>query len=427
MFAGVSGGADSIALAEALYEAGYTPVILHANFSLRGSESDSDETFVRDYCRKRGLECRVRRFNTAEYAASTGTSIEMAARELRYNWFAEECGADGIIFIAHNADDVAETVLLNMCRGTGIRGLCGIRPVNGSIYRPFLDLRHSELTDYLQRKSLPHREDSTNAENKVKRNKIRNSIIPMLRELNPSITETLCENAKRLYGTSLLFTEYTESLRDKIFADADEYCSIRIDTERICSSASPETLVFELFRPYGFNENQAAELIELFRKPIPGKRIVSPGFRIMFERDGVYLLKSYEQPDTLTITENDLFRTYEFCGRKISFDIVENSRGLKIKEAVDSAFMDYGKIRFPLTVRTWREGDRMKPFGMHGQSKLLSDIFSDMKIGIRIREYTAIVCDEAGIAWIAGIRMDERFRITDKTEKILTIKVEPVS
>ncbi len=507
IFVALSGGGDSMALLEGCLEASLRPIALHVNFHLRGEESDGDEAFVREECRKRGVEIRVKSFDTAKYAEERGVSIEMAARELRYEWFREECGG-GLLLVAHNADDVAETILLNLVRGTGISGLCGIRERSGRIYRPLLHFRHSELLEYLERRGVPHREDSTNSENIIKRNKIRNLVIPILKELNPAIVETLCKNGERLMGARALIDSEIDRLKPEIFErvennidgtdsaersetikkfpsrggkqakdsereaggkgkqsskgevqtrgrgkqaykdakqtggsgkqgnDGGEKSSewglyFKVNPKAILESPAPEMVCFELLSPYGFNETQLSDLLQLFKKPVARKRMLSPTHKILFERDGIYLLpNSEEEPrHDVTITESEIERLAKsggkinYNGYEFTFKIVKKDSSFKLIRRTDRAYMDYDKIRFPLQLRTWRRGDRIRPYGMKGQSRLLSDIFNDAKINSLEKERIPLLCDEKGIVWIVGIRTDERLKITEKSERVLLIEL----
>ncbi len=467
-----------MALLEGCLEASLHPIALHVNFHLRGEESDGDEAFVWEECRRRGVEIRVKSFDTAKYAEERGVSIEMAARELRYEWFREECG-NGVLLVAHNADDVAETILLNLVRGTGISGLCGIRERSGRIYRPLLHFRHHELLEYLERRGVPHREDSTNSENIIKRNKIRNLVIPLLKELNPSIVETLCKNGERLVGARALIDSEIERLKLDVFekvkddvkhGDSAKQASVnekevggkgkqtgedvkqirgkgkqtcdggekssegvgsfKINPKAILESPAPEMVCFELLSPYNFNETQLSDLLQLFKKPVAGKRILSPTHKILFERDGIYLLPNSEEEvhHEVTITKSEIERLAQsgeklsYNGYEFTFKLLKKDSSFKIIRQAERAYMDYNKIRFPLKLRTWRRGDRIRPYGMKGQSRLLSDIFNDAKINSLERESTPLLCDEKGVVWIVEIRTDERLKITEKSEMLLLIE-----
>ena len=430
LFVGVSGGADSMALLVALKRNSINVTALHVNFHLRNEESNGDQHFVQSFCQQQGIECRVYECDTYKYANERGISIEMAARELRYNWFAEQCGEKGIILIAHNADDVAETTLLNQIRGTGILGMCGIREKNGNILRPLLKFKHSELLEYLAQNGIEHREDSTNHQNIAKRNTLRNSVFPILKQLNPSVVETLGSNAIRMQGIEAIYRAEIERLKQTILTEPiaqlnSTATAIKIDTEVLNSTASPITVAYEILAPLGFNEEQIASFTTLCQSINPGKQLVGNEYKILFERDGVYIAKnSTSRQQQITINqEGELSNEIKTETGKLSFQIIENNEGLEIVKEKHCAYFDLDKIHFPLTIREIKNGDKIKPFGMHGRSKLVSDILNDAKINSYEREKIPLLCDSNGIMWIVGVRASEEFKITPETQRILIVRI----
>lgn len=432
LFVGVSGGADSMALLTALHNLQLHPTVLHVNFHLRGNESNQDQQFVQSFCKERGIECRVHDCNTTEYADERGHSIEMAARELRYSWFEKECGTDGILLIAHNADDVAETILLNQVRGTGILGLCGIREINGNIVRPLLQFHHQELLEYLTTQGIEHREDSTNSQNIAKRNVLRNCVFPILKELNPSVIETFGKNAKHIQGIEATYRQAVENATKEILsqpiADLDNKCNtVKINTSALMNQASPVTIAYEILAPMGFNEEQIASFMELCNGNNPGKQLTTESFRILFERNGIYITQNTQKHnlDISINTEAELEQEFETEFGTIEFQII--NRPLSAKEIIKEpkyAYFDLDKIQFPLNIRNVRNGDRLKPFGMHGRTKLVSDILNDAKINSYEREKIPLLCDSNGIIWIAGLRSCEDLKLTSQTQRTLIVRIQ---
>ncbi len=426
LFAGVSGGADSMALLTALHNLQLHPIVLHVNFHLRGEESNEDQRFVETFCKERGITYRIHECNTTEYATRNGVSIEMAARKLRYNWFAQECGENGILLIAHNADDLAETLLLNQIRGTGILGLCGIREKSGNILRPFLQFTHKELLEYLDQNGISHREDSTNSQNIAKRNTIRNSIFPILKGLNPSITRTLCKNATRMQGIEAIYRAAIQKATSEIISQHGTGVT-KINIERLMSEASPITIAYEILAPLGFNEEQIETFIELCNNSNPGKQLTSSKYKILFERNGVYITPNNptKEIEISINSEKELQGYYITAIGTLEFQIYNSPISNKeiIKEPT-YAYFDLNKIKFPLKIRNIQNGDKIKPFGMKGRSKLVSDILNDAKINSYEREKIPLLCDSNGIMWIIGLRACENLRVTSQTQRVLIVKTQ---
>ena len=431
LYAGISGGADSMALLTALHKIGAKVTALHVNFHLRGDESNQDQLFVENFCKEHGIECRVYECDTTTYAKENGISIEMAARDLRYKWFTEQCGTDGYILIAHNANDVAETTLLNQVRGTGILGLCGIREQNGNILRPLLKHKHEDLIEYLSQNRIPHREDSTNSENIAKRNTIRNSVMPILKELNPSVIETLYANSKRMQGIEAIYRATIENLINQtlshpISALNQQIKEIKIDCNTLHQCASPATLAHEILYPLGFNEEQIDNFIELSKKPNPGKQLISKNYMVLFERNGIYIAKREvinSEIITLNSIDDSACSVTTETGT-LAFQIVTiESNNLNIIKDKNIAYFDFDKIKFPLTIRHIKDGDKIKPFGMKGASKLVSDLLNDAKVNSYERKKIPLLCDSNGIMWVVQQRACEDLKVTPQTQRVLVVKI----
>ncbi len=379
----LSGGADSVALLRLLLEVGARVVALHCNFHLRGEESDRDEHFVSALCQGLGVELHVRHFDTRAYASEKGISLEMAARELRYEWFEQmraELGCEDIA-VAHHQDDQAETVLLNLLRGTGLRGLAGMRRRNGHIIRPLLGFSKREILAYLRSLRQDFVVDSTNLEREAQRNKIRLDVVPLLKEINPKAVEHIC----RMADLAQSYLEVPPSVGYSLYA------------------------LHEWLQPYGFN---SAQIREIFREQggQSGAIYESPTHRLLRDRGKLLLT---ERSETALCT--------------LSHRIVETDSPLDfLKEqplSVSYAYMDADKLELPLRQRPWQQGDRFRPFGMRG-SRLVSDFLTDLKLNRFQKERQQVLLSGDRIVWVVGLRTDDRFRVTASTRHIYCIRLE---
>lgn len=417
---GVSGGADSVVLLHLLHNLGYNCIIAHCNFHLRMEESDRDELFVRKLAQHLNINCQVIDFNTIEYASLHKISIEMAARELRYKWFEElrqHYNADAIA-VAHHSDDSIETMLMNLVRGTGIRGLIGIPSKNGFIVRPLLCCSRNEIENYLTENNLEHVEDSTNNSNDYTRNKFRNEIIPLLEIVNPSVRQTLSQTIQRFEGVLSIYQQSIDIISNEIVHKSGS--NVLIDIEKLLKQEHISTILYEILYPFGFHSS-VIEQIERSIYSESGKIFYSETHSLLkdrnyliinaneeFSNDSYILSREDEEilvPVHLKITRFD---------RNSDFQISKNSNCIHIDE---------NKLKYPLYLRHWNEGDYFYPFGMN-QRKKLSDFFTDQKMNIFEKKQCWLLTSEQDIVWIMGIRIDNRFRITESTTNILQIEIE---
>ncbi len=411
----LSGGADSVALLLLLKEAGYQVHAAHCNFHLRGEESDRDEAFCVELCQGLGVALHRVHFDTREYAEVHQVSIEMAARELRYRWFEqlrEDIGAAGIC-VAHHRDDSVETVILNLVRGTGLRGLTGIQPRNGSILRPLLCVSRAEIEDFLAKRGQKYVTDSTNLETDVLRNKVRLQVLPLLRELNPAVVE----NIQRM-------TEHVseaQAVLDAVISQYKNGNSLELsELDKYCSS---EYIAFEWLKNYGFNGSQVRQILDAECGGMVhseqgcdalkdrGRLIVEPAlppFKPMrIPEEGTYVLKSSTTESGRETTGNETFRV-----RKCA---------VYISKKPHIATLDAAKVRFPLTVRRVGEGDWMQPYGMKGR-KLLSDLMTDLKMTVFEKRRQLVVVDSQGIVvWAVGLRIADFVAVSDATTAVIEV------
>ncbi len=415
----VSGGIDSMVMAHLLTAAGYDCGVAHCNFSLRGEESDDDEMFVRSWAADRDLLFYVHRFDTERYAEEHGLSIQMAARDLRYAWFrrvAREEGYDRIV-LAHNRNDLAETFLINLVRGTGLRGLTGIRPRQEELIRPLLFARREEIAAFARREGIGWREDSSNRSVKYTRNKIRHEIIPAFEEINPSFVDTLAATAGRLAGVNSVFDKYMEEVRPQYLIESSG--RVMIPLEKLRQAQARAAILFELLNPYGFSSGTTGEILRALDSP-PGKQFFSPTHRLIKDREFLIItpLTPGEEVKRYYIEEGNTGISEPLRLRISSFS---RDAGFRIPHNPDIAVLDRDRLTWPLVIRRWQQGDYFRPLGMKGMKKL-SDFFIDHKLSLDEKEKIWLITEGDRIVWIPGMRMDDRYKITDATKNILQIE-----
>ena len=422
IYIAISGGADSVALLVAMLALGYGERLeaLHCNFTLRGEESDRDEAFVRDLCTKLSVPLQVKRFDTRSYAEVKGISIEMAARELRYQWFRSFTeGSDGrkVVAVAHNADDQVETLLLNLSMGTGIRGLSGmpfIKQAEG-IIRPLQATPRSLILDYLSALGQSYREDSSNSDTRYKRNLIRHQLIPLFEELNPSFRETTYHTIEHLRSTEALYMETIERYRSELLSpNGLEYKPLATHPDRT-------TILFELLRPYGFQRPVVEELSKHLAEGMPGAKFYSPTHLLIH---GVQLLELLPREEAAAVSLSiDISQDGQCAlpfGGELHWELLPLS-ALKdgYRTPREIALFDYDRLESQrLTIRSRREGDALRPFGISGK-KLLRRILIDGKFSHRARHEALLLCREEDLIWLIGHVTDRTFALSGKTQTVL--------
>ena len=405
----LSGGADSVALLLLLDEMGYKVHALHCNFHLRGEESDRDERFCEDLCLKKNIPFHCIHFDTLMYAETHKMSVEMAARELRYRYFEQlrkDIGAEGIC-VAHHQDDTVETVLLNLVRGTGLRGLTGIQPRNGAILRPLLCVTRAEIEAYLATKQQDYVTDSTNLETDFVRNKIRLQVVPLLRQLNPAVSENIVRTAEHLTEAQKVLDAVVDTYKG----------SNQLDLCALQQVGSAEYIVFEWLKQYGFNGSLVQQVISAET----GSIFSSPtGYEVLKDRGRLLVEPTIMAFTPIRIPEEGTYVLPD--DRRLN---VRRSNPFVSKDSHE-ATLDARQVRFPLTVRRVEEGDWMIPYGMTGR-KLLSDLMTDLKMSLFDRRRQLVVVDAQGaVVWAIGLRTDHRCRVTDATQEVIAIKINNV-
>ncbi len=415
----LSGGADSVALLHILAKLEYNIEAVHCNFHLRDEESVRDEEFVRGLCEKMGVKLTVTHFDTAAYATKKRISIEMAARELRYDFFESirKKSNAAAIAVAHHRDDVAETMILNLMRGTGIKGLHGIMAKNGNIIRPLLGCSKQEIIDYLQNIGEEFVTDSSNLKNDYTRNKIRLEIIPLMRKINPSICATLAETAERIAEA--------EKVYDKGICEGKAHILINngINIDRLLEEPSPLALLHETLHPLGFNSTQCEKILLNIKSGESGKIYNSHTHSVSRNRNRLLILPT-EANNPATVNEELIIgnKVTTDCGEitmeKLSFDGV-------IAKSRNTAMLDCEKIKFPLRLRNIKAGDRFRPYGMRG-SKLVSDYLTDCKKSLHEKRQQLVVTDDNDtVVWLVGERIAAPYAVGTGTAHIIKLTWEP--
>ena len=412
----LSGGIDSMVLADLLLKAKVEFVAAHCNFHLRGEESDGDEKYVREYAERHGIQCFVKHFDTEQYAAEQGISIEMAARDLRYAWF-EELRQQldyNKIAVAHHADDQAETFFINLLRGAGLRGLKGMQPQNGVIIRPMLWASREQIHQYAIENSITWREDHTNAETVYLRNKIRNQLLPVFDELHPEARQGLYKSLEHLSSENELYRELLNERLAQVVEQEGDVMTLKYSS--LLTSHFSLQLLFEWLRQYNFNTDQCHFIFEAMETGI-GNQYYSPTHQLVIGRNELQLseIKSVSDEEIrIEVGEEKILSPIY-----LRFSQVERTSDFIIDKSPNVAQLDAEKIQFPLTLRHWRHGDRFHPLGMKG-SKLLSDFFVDQKFTEAQKENVfLLVTADNQILWVVGHRIDDRFKVTSETKSIL--------
>ena len=419
----VSGGVDSMVMLSLFAGCGYRIGVAHCNFQLRGTESDEDEVLVEQRARSLGAEYHNRRFDTQGEMARTGESMEMAARRLRYAWFAElqrDCGYDKVA-IAHHADDSVETFFINLFRGTGLRGLTGIGMRMGNIIRPLMFATRHEILEYAHQHDIPFREDSSNRSTKYLRNKIRLGLIPRIREIRTEFTEAMSRNIGRLTETQVFVDSVIARIRESVVVSRDGVDVVH--AERIDPTFPRNFVIYELLSSgYGFKGDVCDSLCHALEADATGRRFYSKEFVACIDRGTIAVARITPDDPCESEIQRDAVRAY--CGNAVlHMKYMDIAMIEDYGVPPDIAQLDAKSLKFPLVLRRWREGDRFVPFGMSG-SKKVSDFLTDLKVPAVEKERQFVLLSGDEIVWLVGRRIDDRYRLTDDTEEVLRITKE---
>ncbi len=413
----ISGGLDSVVLTHLCHTLKLNITLAHCNFNLRDAESDTDETFVLELAETLDLEVFTQRFETETYAKINKLSIQMAARELRYNWFEELSSQLEFDFIltGHHADDNLETFLINLTRGTGLEGLKGIPEVNETIVRPLLPFSREDIEYYANENDLKWREDSSNASTKYLRNKLRHEVIPNLKETNPQLLQNFKQTLNNLNDTASIVEESVDAVLKRAIKKIDNR-KIVYTIEAFKKLNNPKAYLYEVFKDYGFIEwNDILALLDAQS----GKQLFSKTHRLLKDRDCLILteIASDETKMPILITSEDHKTIIE--NGHLLVEKVETVSELSSNEI----YIDKELLKFPLIVRNWVEGDYFYPLGMQGKKKL-SKYFKDEKLSLIDKEKVQLLCSKNDIVWVIGKRADNRFKVSNKTKNLLKITLQ---
>lgn len=416
----VSGGVDSMVLMSLTAAAGYKFGVAHCNFQLRGKESDEDEVLVEREAKRLGVEFFNKRFDTTAEMERTGESMEMAARRLRYQWFRELCDEHGysVIAIAHHINDSIETFFINMLRGTGLRGLTGITNHVGRIVRPLMFTNRKDIHDYAVAHRIPFREDSSNRSTKYLRNKVRIGLIPMLKEITPQFTTIMRRNVSRLSQAQDFITSAMSIIKRDVIEHEGDIHTIKVSN--INESLPRNFVIYEILSSeYGFKGDVVDALCHAIDANSTGRRFYAREWVAVVDRGNIVVSPVTETDDCEVIVERNTLRSYaggsvlyyQYC----DIDFIDT---LDLGENV--ALIDADKLKYPLRLRRWHEGDWFQPLGMSGRKKI-SDYLIDKKVSMVQKSRQFVLLSGDDIVWVVGRRLDDRFAITKRTDRVLKI------
>jgi len=419
----VSGGIDSVAMCELFHEASLEFGIAHCNFQLRGEASLQDELFVRSLAEQYEVPYYTRRFETSSFASDRGISIQMVARELRYQWFESIRISEGYLWIAtaHHLDDQVETFFLNLMRNSGLAGFHGIPVKQGNIIRPLMFSRRKDISKFVKKNHLRYREDSSNKDTKYLRNKIRHSVLPILSETYKGFDTIINETIERIADVEKIYREAIETQRDRIITQKEN--RTYLDIAGIQKLDPAHTYLFEFLYPFGFSFVVVKEIFQALDKT-PGKIFYSPTHKLVKDREYLIL-----EPLSENLQPRDFVKTISEEVRSITeplhltFCKTEKNPDWKIDPSREIACIDADKVKYPLVLRKWQQGDLFYPFGMNGKKKV-SDFLINEKLSLPDKEDVWVLMSDEKIFWLIGFRIDNRFRITTKTREVLVITSE---
>lgn len=417
---GVSGGIDSMFLCDLFLKSGYKFAIAHCNFQLRGDESIRDENFVTNYALKNNIILHKKTFDTYKHMDVMGISLQMAAREIRYTWFENLLKENNYKYLAtgHHGDDSIETFLINIIRGTGIAGLHGIQHKINNIIHPLLFTNREEINEYTKKENIEYVEDSTNISTKYTRNKIRHELIPLIKEISPNFQRTIHKEIERFKETEEIFRKVINQAKENIFEIGGD--RINISIERLKRLKPQKIYLYELLNEYNFNESTINSIQEGLNEITPGKQYFSETHRIIKDREYLILTENKKPNNNEYLIARNLTNLKVPINLEIEF--LKDLSFIKIPKTKDIAMLDADKLKFPLLIRKWKNGDFFFPYGLKGEKKI-SDFYKNLKYSLVDKENQWLLCSNEDIIWVIGQRIDDRYKITNKTKTIYRIEI----
>ncbi|MDR2286067.1 MAG: tRNA lysidine(34) synthetase TilS [Prevotellaceae bacterium] len=413
----ISGGIDSMVMAHLFVDAGFRCAIAHCNFSLRGDEADADEDLVRTFAGDCGVTFYTVRFDTNGYATEKKISTQIAARELRYNWFEELRNKHGFakIAVAHNSGDNLETFFINLSRGAGLNGLTGIPQCADTLIRPLLGFSRKDIEEYAVANNIRYREDSSNLSDKYLRNKLRHLVLPAFDRVSPSFREKALESIDYLnQANKFIETETEIFLQNNSF---EKHNDVYIPLDKIRQFHSKEILLFYILKTYGFRRDTIGNICECVNSAVSGKQFFSSAHCLVIDRTHIIISPAVEKTDSYPVDKDTVIHTDSF---ELRCEIIENDSDFQLLRDKNVGEFDLSKLAFPLILRPCKDGDRFIPLGMKGQKKL-SDFFIDIKLPVISKKRQQVLVSGENIIWVAGLRPDDRFKVTKSTRKILRV------
>jgi tRNA(Ile)-lysidine synthase len=415
----VSGGMDSVVMCDLFSKAKLNFGIAHCNFGLRGEESNEDENFAKKLTIKYKVPFYVTTFQTSDFAEQEKISTQMAARTLRYEWFEKIRQQHGYNFVAtaHHQNDVLETVFLNLTKGTGIAGLHGIKIKNGNIIRPIWFAEKEKIFDYVVENQIIWREDSSNESNKYQRNLLRNEVVPLLKQINPNLEQTILQTVERINAVEEIFHEEIELLRKQItWTDGQ---AIYLNYGAIQKVSQPIVKLHELLKIYNFSYSQTQEIIGVLDKEA-GKTFLSPTHTLVKDRtELVIMARNLEEFGSKEIQKGQ--DSLEAQGGKFQIKVFEKPANYEVPTYKKVACLDADALKYPLQVRKWKLGDWFCPLGMNSK-KLISDFLTNVKIPLNLKKEVLLITSNGSVVWVVGQRIDNRYKVTEKTTNICEIQ-----
>lgn len=419
----VSGGVDSVVMLHLFQKAGFPAGVAHCNFGLRGEESEGDEQFVKTLAEEYHFPFYSRRFNTKSFAREKSISTQMAARNLRYEWFEELRAAHNYTYIAtaHHANDSLETTLLNLVRGTGLSGLHGISGINNHIIRPLLFATKEQVVAYAQENGLHWREDLSNESDDYKRNLLRHKVVPVLQQLNPSLESTFIQSSAKLQSANLLLKAMLNKWVEEVVVEKEG--QLRISKQKLISESQPAYRLWHVLDKFGFSFQQSTQIIATL-SGISGRQFLSDTHALLIDREYLIVQEKINNEANLSFLIDTLEGEFDFGSFSLSLSHSPKNFRLPMSHTANFAFINADTLKLPLTIRRWQQGDVFQPLGMQGKKKKLSDFFTDLKMDLFKKQNIFILLNgNQDVIWIIGLRLDERYKIDEDTVNVLQVRV----